>query len=166
MNPPTNALDLLTSLIADATGHLAKLGRTIGIVLAPSKFVFSAFEQAWHREHGSYPKGDHTACMLVHGSIVLGADLGKKHPHHGKITIWADSQFNPPAHDALDKDDHAHKCPIFKPCPDGDTHPLERAMWDIQMSDWLGSISATVTHMLSQEPAFAAELAFQPEQPQ
>lgn len=164
MNPPhTNALDLLTSLIAHATDHLAKLGHTIGIVLAPSRFVFAALEEAWQRQHGCPPKGGHDACILVHGSIVLGADLNKKHQHHGKISIWADSQFNPPAHDALDRDDHAHKCPIFQPCPDGDTHPLERAMWDIQMADWLGSISATVEYMLSQEPAFAAELAFQPE---
>jgi len=162
MTPPSNALEVLESVISESTHHLASVGRTIALVLAPSPFVLDAFSTAWVRQFGSPPKGDHFACVVVHGAIVLGMDLKKNHPLQGKVTIWADTQFQVPAYDSDDPDDCPHTCPIFKPCPDGDEKPLERAMWDIQMQDWLGYIHPIVMHMIQQEPAMYADIAFHP----
>jgi hypothetical protein len=164
MTTPHNALEVLENVIQQATAHLAQVGHTIALVLAPSPFVLDAFATGWQRQFDCAPKGDHFACVIIHGAIVLGMDLRKGHPLQGKVTIWADTQFDAPVYDSSDPDDCPHVCPIFKPCPDGDTHPLERAMWDIQMNDWLGYIHPTVMHMLTQEPAMSAEITFQPEQ--
>ena len=161
----SNAFDILNDLIAKAQAILPLSGNKIGIVLAPNNFVFQSFNQVWFREYGCAPKGDHVACMAVRGVIVLGVDLPKKSPLHNHITIWADSQFRPPAHDAQDQDDHPHHCPIFRPCPNGDEFPLERALWDIQMADWVGYVGPTIHHMLTQEPALSAELGFIPPTP-
>lgn len=164
MTPQNNALELLERLISEATATLAKVNHTIGIVLAPNRFALDAMQQAWMRTHGSLPDGEHFTVFLVHRAIVVGHDMRPGHPLHGKITIWADVQFQPPCKDDMDKDDLLRQCPALLPVPDSSAMPLERALWDIKMTDWIGHISSTVRSMIDTEPAFAAELDFAPHQ--
>lgn len=158
----TTTLEMLQSLIQQAKEQLASVGQTVGIVLAPTLIVADAMQTERMLAGKPAWSGDCVACFLCEGVIVLGMLYPTDHPHRNVASVWSDEQFNPPEHDQGDPDDHPHLCPLNTPVPDIATHPLENAMWGIQMDDWMLHIAPTVLAMTKTEPVICAQILTQP----
>lgn len=154
----TSSLEMLHALIRQARPQLATLGNTVGIVLAPTLVVFDAMQSSRTLTGNPSLDGEQYACILLEGTIVLGLNHPPGHPQKDFVSVWSDEQFIPPGHDQEDSDDHPYQCPVGTPRPDIKSHPLEHAMWGIQMDDWLLHISPTITAMLQTEPVISAKI--------